>query len=51
MLEELNDFSEKIVWATANYSEIRSKVDATVVRMRWVLCNKGDEKETDVRAI
>ena len=50
IVKELNYFSEKVVWAAANYSEIKSNGDAAFVRMRWVLCNKSDEKEPDVRA-
>ena len=42
MMEELNDFSEKTMWAAAEYSETKANTDATFVRMRWVLCNKGD---------
>ena len=50
MMEELNYFSEKTMRAAAEYSEIKANTDATFVRMRWVLCSKGDEKEPDVRA-
>ena len=50
MMEEINDFSEKTMWAAAEYSETKANTDATFVRMRWVLCNKGNEKESDVRA-
>ena len=50
MMEELNYFSDKTVWAAADYSEMKSNADANAVRMRWVLCNKGDEKEPDLRA-
>ena len=34
MMEELNEFSEKTVWAAADYSEMKSNNDATFVRMR-----------------
>ena len=50
MMEELNYFYEKTVWAAADYSEMKSNADAIFVRMRWVLCDKGDEKEPDVQA-
>ena len=50
MMEELNCFSETTVWAAADYSEMKPNADATFVRMRWVLCNKRDGKEPDVRA-
>ena len=50
MMEELNYFSEKTMWPAAEYSETKANTDATFVRMRWVLCNKGDGKEPDVRA-
>ena len=50
MMEEFKYFSEKTIWAAADYSEMKSNADATFVRMRWVLCKKGDEKEPGVRA-
>ena len=49
-MEELNYLSEKTMWAAAEYPETKANTDATFVRMRWVLCNKGDEKKQDVRA-
>ena len=50
MMKELNYFSEKTVWAAAEYAEMMANTEATFVRMRWALCNKDDEKEPDVRA-
>ena len=48
--EELNYFPDKQMWQPADYSEFTSKPDATLVRMRWVLCNKGDDQDPDLRA-
>ena len=50
MIEETSYFSEKAVWTAADWAHMKSSKDATFVRMRWVLCNKGDLKEPDVRA-
>ena len=50
MMEELKYFSEKTIWAAADDSEMKANTDATFVRMCWVLCNKRDEKDPDVRA-
>ena len=50
MTEELTDFSEKTGWAATDYSEMKANPDATCVRTRWVLCNKRNEKDPDVRA-
>ena len=50
MMEELSYFSEKTVWAATEYSETKANTDATFVRMRWVLCNQGDEKDMSVLA-
>ena len=50
MIEEMSYFSEKSVWTAADWADMKSSKDATFVRMRWVLCNKGDLKEPDVRA-
>ena len=50
MMEELKYLFEKTIWAAADDSKIKANIDATFVRMRWVLCIKGDEKEPKVRA-
>ena len=50
IIEELNYFSEEGVWESAEYQELKLNGKATHVRMRWVLCNKGDAKNPDVRA-
>ena len=49
-MEELKPFSERTLWDATDDSEMKSNTDACfVVRMRWVPCNKGDEKEPDVQ--
>ena len=50
MIEEMSYFSEKANWTAADWADMKSSKDATFVRMRWVLCNKGDLKEPDVCA-
>ena len=50
IMEELGYVSEKVIWAAADYGEMNSDSTSTFVRMRWVLCNKGDEVSPDVRA-
>ena len=50
MIEEMSYFSEKTVWTAAKWSDMKGSEDSSLVRMRWVLCNKGDAKEPDVRA-
>ena len=50
MIEEMLYFSEKAAWTAADWADMESSKDSTFVRMRWVLCNKGDLKEPDVRA-
>ena len=50
IMEELNYFSEKTFWAAAEYSEMKANTNSAFARMRWVLCNKGGEKDPDVRA-
>ena len=50
IMEELDYFSEKVVWDAADYGEMKSDSTSTFVRMRWVLCNKGNEASPDVRA-
>ena len=51
IIEELNYFSEEGVWEGAEYNALKLNNKATHVRMRWVLCNKGETKCPDVRAI
>ena len=50
IMEEFDYFSEKVVWAAADYGEMKSDSTSSVVRMQWVLCNKEDEASPDVRA-
>jgi hypothetical protein len=50
MIEEMSYFSEKTVWTAADWAEMKSSKDATFVKLRWVLRNKGDLKEPDARA-
>ena len=49
-MEELDYFSDKVVWAAAEFGEMKSDSTSTFVRMRWVLCNKRDETSPDFRA-
>ena len=44
------NFPEERVWEGADYAGLKSNPKATDVRMRWVICNKGDEKCPDVWA-
>ena len=50
IMEVLDYLSEKVVWAAADYGEMKRDSASTFVRMRWVSCNKGDETSPDVRA-
>ena len=50
MIEEMSYFSEKTVWTAAKWSDMKGSENSSLVRMRCVLCNKGDAKEPDVRA-
>ena len=50
MIEEMSYFSEKEVWTAAKWSDMKGSDNSSLVRMRWVLWNKGDAKEPDVRA-
>ena len=49
MIAQMSYFSEKTVWTAADWADMKSSKDSIFVRMRWVLCNKGDLKEPDVR--
>ena len=50
MIEEMAYFSEKAVWTAAEWQDMKREADSSLVRMRWVLCNKGDSINPDVRA-
>ena len=47
--DELNYFNEK-VWQLCSQEEMKKIPDYILVRSRWVLCNKGDRDDPDVRA-
>ena len=49
MEEELNYFNQHVWDATEKKLAYRTD-DFKLVRMRWVICNKGDESAYDVRA-
>ena len=50
MIEDMSCFSEKAVWTAADWADMISSTISTFEGMMWVLCNKGDLKEPDVRA-
>ena len=50
MVEELSYFNDKEVWKATSRKAAKINEGGTHVRMRWVLCNKGDEAHPDVRA-
>ena len=49
IMEELNYFNEK-VWQIQSKESMFDVKDHVFVRSRWVLCNKGDAAEPDIRA-
>ena len=49
IIEELSCFSGR-VWEVCTKDEMHKYKDPKLVRSRWVLCNKGDHQEPDVRA-
>ena len=50
IVEELIFFNEKQIWQLEDLSKVKQIVDAIHVRTRWVLCNKGDADNPDMRA-
>ena len=50
MIEDMSYFSEKAVWTAAGWADMRSLKKTIFLRMKRVLCNKGNLKEPDVRA-
>ena len=50
IIEELSYFSEKEVWQIEDISTMKKIVDHVFVRSRWVICNKGDSVDPDMRA-
>ena len=49
MEEDLSYFNAH-VWAAVDKKKAESLDGFKLVRMRWVICNKGDENEYDIRA-
>ena len=49
-MEELNDSNDKQFWQLEDLRKDREIADAVHVRTKWVLCNKGDEANPDMRA-
>ena len=49
MIDELSYFNTN-VWQVEDSKIAANDASAKVVRTRWVLCNKGDDLEPDVRA-
>ena len=47
--EELNYFNSR-VWAIADAQKILKKADSKISRTRWVICNKADAQNPDIRA-
>ena len=49
IIDELDYFNDK-VWQLSTVEEMKKVPDYILVRSRWVLCNKGDSSDPDVRA-
>ena len=49
-MEELNYFNSKRIWELTEPKDVKGIADAVHVRTRWVLCNKGDSTNADMRA-
>ena len=49
IIEELKYFSSR-VWEISGAKDMKAFPDSRLVRCRWVLCNKGDAQNPDVRA-
>ena len=47
--DELNYFNSK-VWQLTTIDKMKKIPDYILVRSRWVLCNKGDSEQPDVKA-
>ena len=50
MVEELSYVNDKEVWKATSRKAAKINEGGTNVRIRWVLCTKGDEAHPDVRA-
>ena len=49
MIDELDYFNQN-VWEIDTLDHMKTVPDYMLVRSRWVMANKGDSKEPDVRA-
>ena len=49
IIEELNYFNDR-VWELADAKKVLGDADSKAVRTRWVICNKGDTADPDIRA-
>ena len=49
MIDELHDFNQH-VWEVSTLDHMKTIPDYMLVRLRWVMANKSDSKEPDVRA-
>ena len=50
IVEELNYFNDNQIWQLEDLSKVKASAEAVHVRTRWVLCNKGDASNPDMRA-
>ena len=50
MIDELDYFNEH-VWEVDALEHVKTIPDFILVRSRWVMANKGDSSNPDVRAI
>ena len=50
IVEELDYFNEKQILQFEDLSKVKAVAGAVHVRTRWVLCNKGDSSDPDMRA-
>lgn len=50
IVEELNYFNDNQIWQLKDLSKVKASAEAVHVRTRWVLCNKGDASNPDMRA-
>ena len=50
IVEELHYLNDKRNWELEDLSKVKQTADAIHVRTRWVLCNKGDAENPDMRA-
>ena len=49
IVEELKYSNDKRIWELAKHKDVKAIADAVHVRTRWVLCNKGDSTNPDMR--